>query len=46
MDKEHSKLHHAILDNIIEILETQIYILKKLNKLEKKLTSHSITNKR
>lgn len=46
MDKEHIKAHHLILDTIIEIQETQIFILKKINKLEKKLTSHPIRNKR
>jgi len=48
MNKEHIKAHHLILDNIIEIQETQIYILKKLNKLENKLTSlkmHKTSNK-
>jgi len=39
MNKEHIKAHHLILDTIIEIQETQIFILKKLNKLENKLTS-------
>jgi hypothetical protein len=38
-DIEHIKAHHLILDTIIEIQETQIFILKKLNKLENKLTS-------
>ena len=45
MNKEHLT-HHLILDTIIEIQETQIFILKKLNKLEKKLTSRPIRNKR
>lgn len=48
MNKEHIKAHHLILDNIIEIQETQIYILKKLNKFENKLTSlkmHKTSNK-
>ena len=44
MNKEHIKAHHLILDNIIEIQETQIYILKKLNKFENKLTSLKVQN--
>ena len=48
MNKEHIKAHHLILDTIIEIQETQIFILKKLNKFEKQLTSlkmHKTSNK-
>ena len=48
MNKEHIKAHHLILDTIIDIQETQIYILKKLNKFENKLTSlkmHKTSNK-
>ena len=48
MNKEHIKAHHLILDTIIDIQETQIYILKKLNKFEKQLTSlkmHKTSNK-
>mgnify|MGYP003658981308 CR=1 FL=1 len=44
MDKEHIKAHHLILDTIIEIQETQIFILKKLNKFEKQITSLKVQN--
>ena len=44
MNKEHIEAHHLILDTIIDIQETQIYILKKLNKFENKLTSLKVQN--
>ena len=43
-DIEHIKAHHLILDTIIDIQETQIYILKKLNKFEKQITSLKVQN--
>ena len=48
MNKEHIEAHHLIFDNIVEIQKTLIYILKKLNKFENKLTSlkmHKTSNK-
>ena len=38
-DIEHIKAHHLIFDHIIEIQETQIFILKRINKLEKQFSS-------
>ena len=44
MNKEYLEVARLTLDTIMEIQETQIFILKKLNKFEKQITSLKVQN--